>query len=147
MAIAPRPEQLEQLAKNVPKDGALLMLNLLKFKEKAEYADGRDSELTGEQAYALYGQGVGPLILKHGGRPVFASKCGTLVIGDGELAWDAVAIVEYPSLEAFGAMTSSEAYQEIHVHRDAGLAHQLLVHCYTPEQALAVAGLTGARSG
>ncbi len=26
-------------------------------------------------------------------------------------------------------MTGSEAYQEIHVHRDAGLAHQLLVQC------------------
>mgnify|MGYP001186589264 CR=1 FL=1 len=34
------------------------MLNLLKFRDRAQYADGRDSELSGRDAYALYGAGV-----------------------------------------------------------------------------------------
>ena len=35
-------------------DGPIYMLNLLKFKDKAEYADGRETDLTGAQAFALY---------------------------------------------------------------------------------------------
>ena len=33
------------------------MLNLLKFKPKAEYKDKRPTDLTGRQAYGLYGAG------------------------------------------------------------------------------------------
>jgi uncharacterized protein (DUF1330 family) len=135
MAIAPRPEQLARFAEKAPAEGPLLMLNLLKFKDRARYADGRASELTGEHAYRLYGEGVSRLLAAMGGRVVFMGPCNALLIGDGELAWDAAAIVEYPSLAAFRDMTQSEAYAQIHVHREAGLAHQLLVNCLSPEQA------------
>ena len=39
-------------------DGSFVMVNLLKFKPKAEYEDGADAELTGAQAYARYGAAV-----------------------------------------------------------------------------------------
>jgi len=129
MAIQPRPEQLAAFAAGAPKQGPLHMLNLLEFKAKAEYADGRDTELTGAEAYGIYGQGVIPLVEKLGGRPLYFGKANTLLIGDGDLEWDAVAIVEYPSLAAFQQMTQSAEYAEIHVHREAGLAHQQLIHC------------------
>jgi len=142
MAIAPRPEQLVAFAERAPAEGPLWMLNLLKFKERAEYADGRASDLTGEQAYRLYGEGVARLLAAMGGRVRIGGACNALLIGDGELAWDAMAIVEYPSLAAFRDMTQSAAYAELHVHREAGLAHQLLIHCLAPEQAGApLAGL------
>ena len=32
-------------------DTPITMLNLLKFKEKAEYEDGRETDLTGKEAY------------------------------------------------------------------------------------------------
>jgi uncharacterized protein (DUF1330 family) len=144
MATQPRPDQIQEFAKKAPK-GPLYMLNLLKFKPRAEYADGRQTDLTGAQAYGLYGEGVGKLIAELGGRFVFGGACNVLVVGDGELEWDSVAIVEYPSLEAFQKMTSSEAYQQVHVHREAGLAHQLLIHCLSFEQALQAAG--AAQSG
>ena len=138
-ATQPRPDQLETLAKRKP-EGPLYMLNLLKFKEKAEYADGRETDLSGEQAYTLYGQGVAKLILEMGGGFEFVGKANTLVIGDGDLEWDQVAIVRYPSFEHFGRMTVSKAYAEVHVHRDAGLAHQILINCVTQDQAKALAG-------
>ena len=34
------------------------MVNLLKFKEKAEYEDGRDTNLSGAEAYAIYAEKV-----------------------------------------------------------------------------------------
>ena len=43
------------------------MVNLLKFKEKAEYEDGRESDLTGAEAYAIYGKEVVKHLKKVGG--------------------------------------------------------------------------------
>ena len=134
-ASQPTPEQLANFVAHKP-EGAVYMLNLLKFKEKAEYADGRTTDLSGAEAYGLYGTAVAKIISEMGGKIVWGGQTNALVIGDGDLEWDSVAIVRYPSFEHFTGMTQSEAYQEIHVHRDAGLAHQILVNCLGPEQIL-----------
>ena len=47
------------------------MINLLKFKEHAEYEDGRDTQLTGYEAYQIYGKGVAQLLLNT------AEKCSS----------------------------------------------------------------------
>ena len=137
-ATQPRPEQLAEFAEKKP-EGDLYMLNLLKFKERAEYADGRKTDLTGEQAYLQYGAEVQTIIEGFGGEFVFGGRANALVIGDGALEWDAVAIVRYPSFEHFTKMAQSAEYQAIHVHREAGLAHQLLINCLDPAQVLTAA--------
>ena len=45
MPIRPNDEQLKKFIEKVP-PGPVTMLNLLKFKEKAVYADGRESNLS-----------------------------------------------------------------------------------------------------
>lgn len=105
------------------------MLNLLQFKEKAEYEDGRETELTGEQAYAIYGKGVAKIIDGLGGRIIFGGVARNMLIGQIDQLWDQVAIAEYPSMEAMGMMMQMPEYQAIHVHRHAGLAGQLLIEC------------------
>jgi len=130
-ATQPRPDQLVAFAKKKP-EGPLYMLNLLKFKDKAVYADGRETDLSGAEAYAIYGERVAKILAEMGGSIEIGLTTNALVIGDGELEWDSVAIVKYPRFEDFTNMTSSAAYQEIHVHRDAGLAHQVLVNCLGP---------------
>ena len=128
MTTQPRKEQIKALLEN-DKGGPIRMLNLLKFREFADYGDGIDAKLSGAEAYQRYAAEVVPIISKTGGEVVFSGQANTLVIGDGELEWDMVSIVEYPSVAAFLGMTSSDEYQKIHVHRDAGLEHQLLVEC------------------
>ncbi len=128
MAILPRDEQVAALVEN-DKGGPINMLNLLKFKDTAEYPDGRDADISGREAYDRYGIAVVEQVAKAGGEIVFAGEAGTLVVGEGDLQWDMVVIVKYPSIAAFIEMTGSDEYDEIHVHRDAGLAHQLLVQC------------------
>ena len=128
MAIQATDAQVEALLARDP-GGPINMLNLLKFKERAEYADGSEPELSGQEAYMRYGTGVAELVTKAGGEFVFGSAANTLVVGDGELEWDMVAIVKYPSVTAFKTMVDSPEYEAIHVHRDAGLAHQVLVQC------------------
>lgn len=136
-AIQPRPEQLEAFMKRKP-DGPVLMLNLLKFKDKAVYSDGRETTLSGAEAYGLYGTAVQKIISGLGGKLELSLPTNALVIGDGDLEWDAVALVRYPSFEAFVGMTASDEYQAIHVHREAGLEHQLLINCLEPGQATAL---------
>ena len=131
MPTQPRPEQIRNLLEKAPK-GPLVMLNLLKFKEKAEYADGRQTDLSGAQAYGLYGQEMRKLIEADGGRIVFSAPMNVLVIGDGDLEWDAVGIAEYASIESFQQITASPKYQEIGAHRVAGLEHQLLINLAYP---------------
>ena len=137
-ATQPRPEQIAELAKKRP-EGDLYMLNLLKFKERAEYADGRETDLAGEQAYLTYGAEVQKIIEGFGGGLVFGGRANVLLIGDGELEWDWVAIMRYPSFDHFTRMVESPEYQAIHVHRDAGLDHQVLINCLDPAQAFAAA--------
>jgi uncharacterized protein (DUF1330 family) len=128
MPIYPNPDQIQALLKS-DLDAPICMLNLLKFKERAEYEDGRETDLTGQEAYALYGQQMAPFVESNGGRLLHSSTPHFLMIGDGDLEWDMVAIMEYPSKEAFVKIVSDPQVAEFGVHRTAGLAHQLLVAC------------------
>jgi uncharacterized protein (DUF1330 family) len=108
-----------------PEDGPFVMVNLLKFKARAEYEDGSDAHLTGEQAYARYGAAVSRLVEGVGGRIRYSGAVTGLLLGEVEELWDMVALAEYPSLEAFRAMALSPAMHAIEHHRKAGLAGQL----------------------
>jgi len=103
----------------------IYMVNLLKFKEKAEYPDGRTTDLTGREAYDIYGKAVSQLLQEFGGSAIFAADVDRLMLGEVEELWDEVAIAMYPSRQAMMAMMMSEKMQEIGVHRAAGLAGQL----------------------
>ncbi|MCZ6617527.1 MAG: DUF1330 domain-containing protein [Gammaproteobacteria bacterium] len=123
-SVRPNEEQLAGFLEPGP-DGPIYMVNLLKFKTRAEYEDGRDTDLTGEQAYAIYGAAVSKLLQKFGGGAMFSASVERLMLGEVEELWDKVAIAMYPSRAAMMEMMRSEEMQEIGVHRAAGLAGQL----------------------
>lgn len=111
-AMQPTPAQMQAFVA-LPDDGPIVMLNLLKFKP-----DG------GQAEYLKYSALVQPMVVKQGGKVLFVGRAHFCLIGD--VTWDAVALVQYPSKQAFIAMTSSAGYQAIHHHRDAGLEGQVL---------------------
>lgn len=117
-------DRIEEMMQPGP-DGPIFMVNLLKFKERAEYEDGRTSDLTGVEAYQLYGQGVVELLPRYGGEVVFAADVTFLALGQVEELWDEVAIAKYPSRAALLEMSSSDEWQALAVHRTAGLVGQL----------------------
>ena len=123
--VTPDPERMQAFFGPEAPKTPFVMVNLLKFKEKAEYADGRATDLSGADSYAIYASAVRGLIEALGGRAVHDGAVTGLMLGEVEELWDRVALVEYPSSEAFQRMVQSPEYQEIHVHRDAGLAGQL----------------------
>lgn len=127
-AVLPKGEQLQALL-GLGGDRPIVMVNLLKFRDKAQYDEPGEPEMTGREAYDRYGSVMAPLVLAKGGKLRFSSRVDALVIGEvGEL-WDAVAIMEYPSRAAFVEIATSPEVQEIGRHRKAGLAGQLLIQC------------------
>lgn len=122
--VSPNDEQTKSFQEPGP-DGPIFMVNLLKFKEKAEYEDGRACDLTGAEAYALYSEAVGKLLAKHGGGPVFRGAVTRLMLGEVEELWDTVGISQYPNRQAMLDMMMSPEYLECAAHRTAGLEGQL----------------------
>ena len=117
-------ERIEEMMQPGP-EGPISMINLLKFKAHAEYADGRETSLTGREAYEIYGRAVAKLITEYGGTVTFAGDVTFLALGQVEDLWDEVAIAQYPSRVELWEMSTSPEWQEIAVHRAAGLAGQL----------------------
>lgn len=107
----------------------ITMLNLLKFRARAEYEDGRASDLTGEEAYLLYGQSFERIMLPRGARIVYSGEVRGALIGEGSELWDAMALIEYPSTQVMLDMLRDEDYQKGQQHRAAGLEGQLLIEC------------------
>ena len=107
------------------------MVNLLKFKDKAEYKDRRETELTGEEAYKIYATEVTNHLKKVGGKIIYSGVVSRLVIGDVDKLWDWVAIAEYPNRKSMRSMIMDKDYQESEKHRSAGLAGQLNIETKT----------------
>jgi len=130
------PKQIEEMMQPGPA-GPVFMVNLLKFKDKAEYADGRECALTGREAYNIYGKAIMKVLPEFGGKLVFVGNTTFLALGQVEELWDEVAIIMYPDRGSLLRMSESPAWQEIAVHREAGLKGQLNIETVMPPALLA----------
>ena len=101
-----------------PTEGPFYMVNLIKYRERAVYPDGRDTDLTGREANALYSPT--DFLAAIGARVVFNAAVDDQIDGD-EPVWEDVAIVEYPCPLAFFAMSADPAFQARSIHKDAGV--------------------------
>lgn len=105
--------------------GPICMVNLLKFKPKAEYEDGRETDLTGREAYEVYEVGVKKILQKVGGSIGFKGDVERLTLGEVDELWDVVGLAVWPSRQVMFEVMQSKEMQNISVHRAAGLAGQL----------------------
>ena len=110
--------------------GPMWALNLMEYREVADYADGRESSLTGQEADDVYTP-HGPLAAV-GARIVFAAPVVHQLVGDATI-WDRVAVVQYPTRMAIIEMNSRDDFQESHVHKDAGMASTIVVASFPLE--------------
>ena len=133
-ALGPtRKEQVAEMMKPGP-EGPIFMVNLLKFKPQAAYEDGRSTELTGREAYGIYAEGVFKLLEKFNGRLVFAADTTFLPVGEIDELWDEVAVVMYKSRSDLVEMSMSSEWQDLAVHRTAGLEGQLNIETVSPKE-------------
>ena len=123
MAIYPTKEQIEELLAG-PADQAVVMVNLLKFKPRADASEG---DATGQEAYGRYAEQMRKVVESQGGRFIWAGRVDSMVIGEEDPGFHVVALVEYPSRQKFLEIAGSEKVREIGEHRSAGLEMQWLL--------------------
>jgi hypothetical protein len=109
------PEQQAAVAlfsRNI--QGPVVMLNLLRFREIADYS--ADPELappapvSGRQAFQKYIEHTQPLLHARSGEILFLGNGGHFFIGPPDEQWDLVMLIKQNSLADFLAFASDTAY-------------------------------------
>lgn len=125
MHIDPTREQFDEF-KALPRDVPIYMLNLIKLRQSASYAD-KHSHSTGWDAYQRYGEETAPILKSVGGEIFWRGKPQAIVIGPGDEHWDIAFIAKYPSAAAFLAMITNPDYRLAVKHRQAAVADSRLI--------------------
>lgn len=127
-SIDPTRESVKLLVEKVPEGIPVVMLNLLRFRARANYpAESNEPSRTGRDAYGVYLRLVEPILAGVGGRMIWSGDAKhALIAPDGE-TWDEVLLVEYPSRDAFLTMLRLPEYRAITMHRTAALEDARLV--------------------
>ena len=123
MAIYPSSEQVQTLLAGPP-DQPVVMVNVLRFKPRA---DGTTSTESGEASYMRYADKMRKVVESHGGRFVWMGRVDSVVIGDPNERFDVIGLVQYPSRQKFVEIMFSDAVREIGGDRSAGLEMQWLI--------------------
>ena len=111
----------------LPDDEPMWALNLMHYRERADYRDGRDSDISGQEADDRYAP-FGPLAAV-GARLILVAPVVEQLAGD-HLRWDRIAIVRYPNRRAMLEMEAMPEFQAAHVHKDAGMAATIVAATY-----------------
>ena len=114
MAYLDRSEEQTQTFRDLNIEGPILMLNMLRFKKEG-----------GREKYREYAERNATLLAKVGGKLVSRWDSRVTLVGGEE--WDSIAVVEYPSREAFLEMALSEEFQQTKLLRKDALEDSRLV--------------------
>ncbi len=130
MFIDPTPQAIEALiGRGIA--GPVAMLNLLRFREVADYAANPelapDEPISGREAYERYAAHAGPFLAAVGGTVRFLGEGGPYLIGPSEERWDRAMLVQYPDVASFLTMVGDEAYRAGVGHRTAALIDSRLL--------------------
>ena len=119
-----------QAFKDLPRDRPIHMLNLIKFRDLADYPEGHPNHgkgLTGRAAYAIYLEGFQRLVAGDGAAMVWEAQQECVVTGPAD-EWDEVFVMGYPNSGVFMAMVKNEEYvRDVVPHRSAAVADSRLI--------------------
>lgn len=124
-----------RLASTSPEDdGPIWMVNLMQYRDRADYADGREEDISGREADDRYAP-LGPLAEVGADVVLFGDVIGSVRSDDA--GWDRIAVVRYPTRRAFTDLQSLPEFQELHQHKDAGMQRTIVIGC----QPIVIGGL------
>lgn len=111
--------------------GEVVMLNLLRFRDVADYSANPElmpsRPISGAEAYQKYIDHTLPFLKESGGELLFLGKGGRYLIGPREERWDLVMLVRQKSLSDFIAFASHQGYLAGMGHRTAALEDSRLL--------------------
>lgn len=110
--------------------GPMWALNLMKYRERADYADGRDTDLTGAEADDVYAPHEH--LRRVGSRIILAAPVVHQLVGD-DTRWDRIAIAQYRDRRALVEMSSSPEFAEAEAHKDAGMEFTIVMATFPAE--------------
>ena len=103
-----------ELIGSLPDAGPVVMVNLLRLRDRA--------------AYKRYSELAMPLIKARGGTVLWAGDGEAVAFGDADAErWDYVVLVRYPSRAAFLDMMGSSEYAAANVHREQAVAKHVIL--------------------
>jgi len=109
----------------------VIMLNLLRFKEVADYNQFPDiaptTAITGKEAYQIYINQTLPFLEKSGGEIMLLGKSEHFFIGPTDEKWDLVMMIRQKSLDSFLSFASDQQYQSVIGHREAAIVDSRLL--------------------
>ncbi len=127
--IDPSRENFEAF-KALPRDTPIHMLNLLLYRDEAEYPEGHEHAgkgWSGRRAYEEYGKTSGPIFARVGGSIVWRGAFEAMVTGPHRMCWHDGFVASYPNSGAFFEMIKDPDYQQAVVNRTAALVDSRLV--------------------
>jgi hypothetical protein len=111
-------------------DGPVTMLNLLRFREWADYSafpEAAPSEpISGSDAYDRYMDHTMPFLTASGGSVVFLGAGDFSLVGPREERWDLVMAVRQKGVQSFLEFASNPDYMSGVCHRTAALTDSRL---------------------
>lgn len=111
--------------------GPIVMLNLLRFKEVADYSGFPElapaDPISGREAYELYEAHTQPFLEASGGEVLFSGRAEKFLIGPQHEEWGYVLLVKHQSPQAFIGFAQNEAYLAGIGHRTAALEDSRLL--------------------
>ncbi len=112
-------------------EGPVVMLNLLRFRDIADYTAFADlapeAPISGAEAYARYAAHTRPYLEEAGGRVLFQGRGTAALIGPPDERWDLVLLVEHKSAVAFMSFARNKGYLSGVGHRTAALEDSRLI--------------------
>jgi len=111
--------------------GSVVMLNLLRFRDVADYSATPDlappTPITGQEAYQRYVTHTWPFLQQAGGDLIFVGTGGQFLIGPPDERWDLTMLIRHASVDAFLSFASNEDYLAGIGHRMAALEDSRLL--------------------
>jgi hypothetical protein len=111
--------------------GEVVMLNLLRFKEVADYSGYPDltpaHTISGQEAFQKYIDHTLPFLRNSGGDINFLGEGGKYFIGPQDERWDLVMLIRQSSLDSFIEFASNEEYLAGLGHRSASVEDSRLL--------------------
>jgi uncharacterized protein (DUF1330 family) len=133
MPIEPDEQQFAEIAglAGAPADGPVVMLNLNRYRERAQYEgkvpDGLEGDVSGHEAYLRYGVVAVAALARVGGAVLWQADAKLSAVGDETDRYDEVVAVWYPSFAAFVKLVADPEILAARAHRTAGLERAALI--------------------
>jgi uncharacterized protein (DUF1330 family) len=110
--------------RTLDQQGPVVMVNLMRFRDHS-----LDGEGSGWDAYLRYSVLTVPMIKARGGTLLWTGEAKAVALGEAQgNRWDYIALVYYPSVEAFIDMMTSADYENLSdPHRRNGCAEHLII--------------------